>query len=90
MKTRTQKSRRLNRDQALMRRALLGLEALEGRQLMATMASPAVSEIVVTKDLDIASTNLMSPTMPDDGGAGVPARGGRGHLGDPCLSDRKH
>src|SRR5262245_47002843 len=35
MTTRTQKSRRLNRDRARMRRALLGLEALEGRQLMA-------------------------------------------------------
>jgi hypothetical protein len=36
MKTRVQQSRRLNRDQARMRRALLGLEALEGRQLMAS------------------------------------------------------
>ena len=45
-----------------------GVEGLEGRQLMATMACPAVGEIVVTKDLDGASTNLMSPTTPDDGG----------------------
>src|SRR5262245_37229942 len=50
MKTRTQKSR-LNRVQARMRRALLGLEALEGRQLMAgDLVSLAPDSLVAIQD----------------------------------------
>src|SRR5262245_61912480 len=50
MKTRTQKSR-LNRVQARMRRALLGLEALEGRQLMAgDLVSLAPDSLLAIQD----------------------------------------
>jgi hypothetical protein len=69
MKTRTQKSRRI-RDQARMRRALLGLEALEGRQLMASdLVSLAPDSLFAIQDqtsqiLDVLGNDTFESAYP--------------------------
>jgi uncharacterized secreted protein with C-terminal beta-propeller domain len=70
MKTRTQKARRLNRDQARMRRALLWLEALEGRQLMAgDLVSLAPDSLLAIQDqtsqiLDVLGNDSFGSAYP--------------------------
>src|SRR5262249_55776721 len=69
MKTRTQKSR-LNRNHARMRRALLGLEALEGRQLMASdLVSLAPDSLLAIQDqtsqiLDVLANDSFDSAYP--------------------------
>src|SRR5262245_26266758 len=70
MKTRTKKSHRPNRDQARMRRVLLGLEALEGRQLMASdLVSLAPDSLFAIQDqtsqiLDVLGNDSFDAAYP--------------------------
>jgi hypothetical protein len=70
MKTRTQKSRRLTCVQARMRRALLGLEALESRQLMASdLVSLAPDSLLAIQDqtsqiLDVLGNDSFDSAYP--------------------------
>src|SRR5688572_1793284 len=70
MKTRTKKSRRLNRGQARVRRALRGLEALEGRQLMASdLVSLAPDSLFAIQDqtsqiLDVLGNDRFDSAYP--------------------------
>ena len=92
MKTRTQRSRRLNREQARMRRAVLGLEALEGRQLMASdLVSLAADSLLAIQDqtsqsLDVLGNDRFDPAYSGARQVTAVSAGGRGGGRSACQT----